>query len=116
MTVQLTRPYESTEFIRVRWRANRPLTTQAVAVALVPTSRALTTADWRTSAWETAPAVAVTNESTGEVTYTRHAQLLTGPAATFIPPRGRYGIYARLTDNPEEIIRAPDQCGYLTVT
>lgn len=106
----------STIFVGPRWRANVDLVAQPVAVALVPVTRPLADTDWKTAGWETPAAVVTTNLDTQEVQYRRWARILVGPAAGVInPARGRYGVYARLTDSPEIAVLAPDQLGYLDV-
>ena len=115
MSVNRRKSLLSTVYISVRWRASVNLVAQPVRIALVPTSRVLVPADWRAAAWESDPAVANTNATTAEVTYTRVARVLAGPAAAFNPPPGRYGVHAELTDNPEVPVLTPDELGYIDV-
>lgn len=113
MPATIRRSVQSVEYLDAKWRTSvAALVAQPVDIALVPVSRGLLVGDWKTAAWETAPAAAELNEATGVTTWTRHALILAGPGTTIIPARGRYGLYTRLTSNPEVPVIGPDQAGF----
>jgi hypothetical protein len=94
---------ESKEFVRVPVAASEAgadinVTTQPVAIAIVPTGAKPDVGAWKTAEWETDP-------SSDPDTY--YARLLIGPTSgNFILTLGEiYDVYVRVTDNPEIPIR-----------